>query len=129
MRAAMSIRGLMHPVEPTIQLDISGADLFAGLIRCLAPDSARAADRALRLYWGDEDRTLASATLRAGFDLYLRALDLPAGSEVLFSAITHPDMVEVVRCLGLVPVPVDVVSATMAPSSDALRRALSPRAR
>ncbi len=116
-------------VEAPLKLDVAGADLLAALTRCLAPDSFSAASRSLYRQWGDEHHSLASATLRAGFDLYLQALDLPAGCEVLLSAITHPDMVDVVRHLGLVPVPVDIVAATMAPSPEALRRAVTPRAR
>ena len=48
-----------------------------------------------------------------GFDLLLQTLKLPAGSEILCSAITIPDMIYLVRHHGLVPVPVDLDVATL----------------
>ncbi len=44
-------------------------------------------------------------------------------------AITHPDMVAIVAAHGLVPVPVDIDTATMAPTLASLHRAISPQAR
>ncbi|MBC7541184.1 MAG: aminotransferase class I/II-fold pyridoxal phosphate-dependent enzyme [Candidatus Sericytochromatia bacterium] len=118
----------MRPVENTIKFDIRVADLLAGLGYCLAPGAAYDLGPTLRRIWGSDRPTMVSATLRSGFDLYLQALELPPGSEVLISAITHPDMVAIVRAQGFVPVPVDVDPATMAPDPAALRRAITPRA-
>ena len=47
-------------------------------------------------------------SVRSGWDLLLHVLAWPAGSEVIVSAITHPDMIRILRAHGLVPVPVDV---------------------
>lgn len=117
----------MSAVHPVLQLDIQGADFLAALGYCLMPGATAEAERRLHARWGDPAYTLATTTLRSGLDLYLQALELPAGSEVLMSAITHPDMVEVVRHLGLVPVPVDIDPATMAPDMDALLNAVSDK--
>jgi dTDP-4-amino-4,6-dideoxygalactose transaminase len=68
-------------------------------------------------------------SVRSAFDLVLQALALPPGSEVLMSAITHPDMARIVERHGLVAVPVDLDLETLAPRSELLERALTPRTR
>jgi len=68
-------------------------------------------------------------SVRSGWDLWLRALGLRPGDEVLVSAVTHPDMVKVLRGHGLCAVPVDLDPETLAPSFEALEAALTPRAR
>jgi len=72
---------------------------------------------------------MATHSVRSGFDLLLGALALPAGSEVLLSALTIPDMARLVRAHGLVPVPVDIDPATLAPTAEALSQAWSPKSK
>lgn len=73
-----------------------------------------------------EDPPLVTFSVRTGFDLYLRAAGLPPGSRVLVGAITHPDMLALLRVHGLSPVAVDLDPATMAPLPQALARAWTP---
>jgi perosamine synthetase len=54
---------------------------------------------------------------------------LRAGDEVLVSAITHPDMVRIIRGHGLRAVPVDIDPETLAPRPGMLEAALTPRTR
>lgn len=68
-------------------------------------------------------------SVRSAFELLLDALDLDEGSEVLMSAITHPDMARIVERHGLVPVPVDLDLETLQPRADFLERALTSRTR
>ena len=79
--------------------------------------------------WPAAASALACYSVRSGFHLLLTALDLPPGSEVLFSAVTHPDMPRIAVHHGLVPVPVDLDPATLAPTSTALTRAIGSRSR
>lgn len=72
---------------------------------------------------------IACLSVRSGFDLLLAALELPAGSEVLFSAITLPDMPRIAEGHGLVPVPVDLQPPDHRIDSASLRRAIGPRSR
>jgi perosamine synthetase len=72
------------------------------------------------------DEGLACLSLRSGFDLYLQALALPAGSEVLVTAFTIPDMVRILEHHGLVPVPIDLDLDTLAPTRASLESALTP---
>ena len=113
---------------PAKQLDIGWPDLAAaagfGLTRFRPTVEAAALARA----WGG-DSGLACLSVRSGFDLLLAALGLPAGSEILMSAVTIPDMVRIVEHHGLVPVPIDLELATLAPRPEAIEAAITPRTR
>lgn len=112
-----------------LALDFSWRDLAYALTACARrPDAARAA-ASLESSWAPQGDGLACLSVRSAFDLYLTALALPDGSEVLLSGVTIPDMVRIVREHGLVPVPVDVDVATLFPTPRDCERAWSPRAR
>lgn len=51
--------------------------------------------------------------VRSGFDLILRALRLPKGTEIIMSSVTIKDMVKIVEHYGYVPVPVDLDMNTL----------------
>src|SRR5712691_9386044 len=110
------------------RLDIEPSDLAAGLAAMTASDPRRAAADLERL-WSPRGQALATYSVRSGFHLLLSTLHLPPGSEVMFSAVTHPDMPRLATHHGLVPVPVDLDRGTLAPRPDALTRALTPRTR
>jgi perosamine synthetase len=67
--------------------------------------------------------------VRSAFELLLDALALDEGSEILLSAITHPDMARIVSRHGLVPVPVDLDLETLQPRGELLERAVTERTR
>ena len=98
-------------------------------LACVRNAPAERTAAALESGWGPTGDGMVCLSVRSAFDLYLSALALPAGSEVLCSAITIPDMPRIVREHGLVPVPVDLDERTLAPSVAAAERAWSPRAR
>jgi perosamine synthetase len=72
---------------------------------------------------------LAFLSVRSAWGLVLDALDLAAGSEVIFTAITHPEMARIALERGLVPVPVDVDAETLAPDEASLAAAVTGRSR
>ena len=112
------------------RLDISYADIAAGIGASLfARDPAPHAAAIERWFSaeGAAPSALATLSVRSGFDLYLRVLALPRGSEVLCSALTIPDMWRVIEHHGLVPVPIDVDPATLAPRLELMQQALTPR--
>ena len=90
-----------------IRLDIGWRDLAAGLGYCLFPLRRRSSMLMARQAWSNKDDFLITLSVRSSFDLALRAIQLPRGSEILFSAITVPDMVRIAESHGLVAVPVD----------------------
>lgn len=72
---------------------------------------------------------IACLSVRTGWDLYLRALGLTEGDEVLVSAVTHPDMARIARGHGLRVVPVDLDPETLAPRMECLETSLTGRTR
>jgi dTDP-4-amino-4,6-dideoxygalactose transaminase len=111
------------------RFDISWSDLAFGLLRCAWPGDRDRLQRRLERLWSPAGDALACYSVRSAFDLLLRSLALPPGSEVLFSALNVGGMVRVVERLGLVPVPVDLDLAHLAPRLDRLERAITARSR
>jgi len=111
------------------RLDLGWSDLALGMLACLRPGGAGAAQAELESCWSSTGDALACLSVRSGFDLLFAALNLPRDSEVLISAITIPDMVRIIEDHGLVPVPIDLEVSQMAPQIELLRRAITPAAR
>lgn len=114
------------------RLDIGWRDITFGLVRSVGGSGASASRRRVEEWFappGSRGGALCTLSVRTGFDLYLRELALPAGSEILVSALTIPDMWKIVEHHGLVPVPVDIDGKSLAPSLELCRRAATPRTR
>jgi perosamine synthetase len=116
-------------VYPRHRIDMRARDLAFAFLAC-----ARRGDRR-RLVAGVEqlvaplDDALACLSVRSGFDLLLGALELPEGSEVVVSAITHPDMVGILELHRLRPVPVDLDLETLSPPPALIEAAVGPDTR
>jgi dTDP-4-amino-4,6-dideoxygalactose transaminase len=116
-------------LHPRLRLDLGWGDVL-----CAAAASLSVADRArraARIEKGFSARGDAFVALsaRSGFDLYLRALALPAGSEVLVSGLTIPHMVQLVELHGLRVVPFALEPSTLRPAPGELERRATPRTR
>ncbi len=111
-----------------MKLQIGWSDLLAGAWACLA--AGRREDLAARAesFWPGED-TLLCFSVRSGFDLLLQALELEPGDEVIFSAININGMVNIVKREGYQPVPLDFDPASLTPTAETLKQAISPRAK
>ncbi|MDD2775997.1 MAG: DegT/DnrJ/EryC1/StrS family aminotransferase [Gallionella sp.] len=106
---------------PRKRLDIAWQDLGIGGLSCLFPP-----DRCdIQARVEQSANTLATLSVRTGFDLLLQHLALPRGSEVLMSAITIRDMVSIIEHHGLCPVPIDLDPKTCALDLEHLRRSIS----
>jgi len=106
------------------RIDLNTSDIWAGFVDILR---SRSESDTYMLPGGP--KALITLSVRSALDLYLRAKALPYGSEVIVSAITHPDMVEILRSHGLKPVPVDLEFDSAAPSARAIRTAASAATR
>ena len=114
---------------PRRQIDIGWLDLLAGIRACLwRPDRQLMRTRVER-DWSRANDCLACLSVRSGFDLLLQALVLPPGSEILVSAVTIPDVLRIIEHHGLIPVPVDLDMATLAPRVECLEAAVSSATR
>ena len=111
------------------RLDLSVGDILFGFVSCGRHwRRERLEGEVLRLC-SLEEEVLVCFSVRSGSDLWLGAQGLRAGDEVLVSAVTHPDMVRIIRGHGLRAVPVDIDPETLAPRPWMLEVALTPRTR
>ena len=112
------------------RIDIAWSDLAAGIFGSLFSRDPAVYEQAIEKAWPAGDRAIFPClSVRSGWDLLLTALDLPAGSEVLMSAMTIPDMAGIAQAHGLVPVPLELDPALAAPTPETLRQAITPRSR
>ena len=72
---------------------------------------------------------MACLSVRSAFDLVLQALPPAEGNEVVFSALTHPDMVRIAEAHQLRPIPLDIDLETLAPQAQLLEHVISSRTR
>ncbi|MCA9041576.1 MAG: aminotransferase class I/II-fold pyridoxal phosphate-dependent enzyme, partial [Planctomycetaceae bacterium] len=113
-----------------LQIDIGFREISRGLVGALFPGKHSQIQKKLESFWSDgQDDALAALSVRSSFDLLLQALNLPEGSEVLFTAITLRDMTYIAEAHGLVPVPVDVTGSDFQIDLTSLRTAISPKSK
>src|SRR5713101_1824169 len=114
---------------PRKQLDISWSDLACAAFYCAFPRSIRAKEAELEGMFAPAYPVLSAFTVRTGFDLCLGALAFPVGSEILMTALTIPEMVNIVKHHGLVAIPLDIEGSTMAPEMATIESAITERTR
>lgn len=113
-----------------LRLDVGWRHLCRGFLGSLAPGERQAAQEKVESFWSEgRNDALACLSVRSGFDLLLQSLELPTGSEVLFSAVTIRDMPRIAQSQGLVPVPVDMCGSDYHLDLDSLRRAVTRKSR
>jgi perosamine synthetase len=111
------------------RLDLSVKDISFGILSCGRLWGREALEAEVLRSCSLEEEGLVCLSVRSGWDLWLGAQGLRSGDEVLVSAITHPDMVRIIRQHGLRAVPVDIDPETLAPRPWMLEAALTPRTR
>jgi hypothetical protein len=90
---------------------------------------SRRRGRTRKIEQSSPEGALVCFSVRSSFELLLDALALPPGSEVVMSAITHPDMCRIVSRHELVPIPVELDLEALQPRLDLLEQALTSRTR
>jgi len=114
-------------VYPRHRLDVKPRHLAYAAAACVwARDPDRLAGEIERDASGER---LVCFSVRSAFELLLDALDFEPGSEILLSAITHPDMARIVERHRLAAVPVDLDLETLQPRADLLEQAVTRRTR
>jgi perosamine synthetase len=117
----------MFTLQPRHRLDIRLRDFAYALIAAAWARNPERLSARLEAGWSAGSKGLACRSVRSGFHLLLESLALTAGSEVLVSAVTHPDMVRILEAHGLLAVPVDLDVATLAPRLDLAEQLVTPR--
>ena len=116
-------------VYPRLELDITFKDLiFSILSTYLLSKRMTTIDR-IQSCWDTSKEVLVSLCVRTSFDLLLQSLKLPAGSEIMMSAVNIIHMEEIVKKHGCIPVPIDIDLATLAPSVEMVERSISHQSR
>jgi perosamine synthetase len=103
---------------PRGKLYISYSELFTGLYYCLRPGRPKAVQ--------PNDGKLVYLSVRTGFDLVLRALNLTAGSEILVTDINIPDMFRIIAGHNLKAVPLPVNKHMLNISVAQIEAAITP---
>jgi dTDP-4-amino-4,6-dideoxygalactose transaminase len=75
----------------------------------------------------ENEKLLATISVRTSLDLYLQAMDYPKGSEIIMTCINIPDMSNIVRYHGLVVVPVTITPEKMAPCVDEIKKVITSK--
>ena len=102
------------------RIDISYSDLLFGVGKCIAPPNNSNTIEAINAQWGGQS-TFSCLSVRTGFDLLLKTLNYQEGGEVLISALTIPDMVEIIEEHGLVAIPLEIDERTALPSAESVK--------
>jgi hypothetical protein len=107
-------------------LNLSVKDILFGILSCGRLWGREGFEAEVLRLCSLEDEGLVCFSVRSRWDLWLGAQGLRAGDEVIVSAVTHPDMVRIIRRHGLRAVPVDIDSETLVPQPRMLEAALTP---
>ena len=99
---------------PCKVFDFSWEDWFFAIESSLTPPRRQTVKRRVERLWSEEGDAIACLTVRSAFDLFLRSMQWDPGDEVIFSAVTVPDMPVVARHHGLRTVPLDIDPITTA---------------
>ena len=121
--------GVWRGVYARHRLDLSVEDISFGLLSCVRHWRRDKLEAEILRRCSVEDEGLVCFSVRSGWDLWLGAQGLRAGDEVLVSAVTHPDMVRVIRGHGIRAVPVDIDPETLVPRTWMLEAAFTSRTR
>eukprot|EP01083_Nonionella_stella_P097285 273442_1 len=70
--------------------------------------------------------TLLFYSVRSGFDALLSALELPAGSEILCTAVNIPSMIKIIKIHNLKAVTIDMDPDTLSPNLDDIENKINP---
>jgi perosamine synthetase len=116
-------------VYPRIELDIAFEDLASALVPTIFGDERAKTTLQIQSFWDTPKAILVTLCVRTSFDLLLQALNLPAGSEIIMSAVNIGHMEEIVKKHNCIPVFVDLDLATLAPSVERFKSAISSRSR
>ena len=102
------------------RIDISYSDLLFGMGKCIVPPNSGKTIEAINTQW-DSQSTFSCLSVRTGFDLLLKTLNYEKGSEVLISALTIPDMIDIIEEHGLVATPLEIDERTALPSAKSVK--------
>jgi perosamine synthetase len=108
-------------------LDIGWLELARGMLGCCSLSNPFIVQAQVEAIWSPTGNALACLSVRTGFDLLLTHFAWPAGSEILVSGVTIPDMLRIIAAHGLMAVPLDFNSQTLAIDPSNIAERMSSR--
>jgi perosamine synthetase len=114
-------------IYPRLQLDISFYDLMNSLLSFGHRIDINESLRSIKSFFSVDKEIIVTFSVRTAFDLLLRSLEFPTDSEVLMSAITIKNMIEIIKVNGLIPVPIDISIEYCQPSLEDLEKSVSAK--
>src|SRR5258708_19692105 len=108
----------MLTLQPRHRLDIRLRDFAYALLAGIWARNPERLGVQLEAAWSPAREALACRSVRSGFHLLLESLALPAGSGVLVSAVTHPDIVRILEADRPIAVPVTLPVSTPSPNPE-----------
>ncbi len=114
-------------IYPRLQLDISYHDLINSLLSFGHSIDSNQSLNSIQSFFSVDKQVIVTFSVRTAFDLLLQSLQFPTDSEVLMSAITIKNMIEIIKVNGLIPVPVDICIERCEPSLAQLEKLVSAK--
>ena len=114
---------------PCKSFDFSWEDWSFGLESSFSPPRRKTVRARVERLWSEEGDAIACLTVRSAFDLFLRTRQWDEGDEIIFSAVTVPDMPILARHHGLRTVPLDIDPITTAWDVAELEALIGPNTR
>jgi dTDP-4-amino-4,6-dideoxygalactose transaminase len=114
---------------PCKGFDFSWEDWSFGLESSISPPRRQTVRARVERLWSEEGDAIACLTARSAFDLFLRSRQWDEGDEIIFSAVTVPDMPRLARHHGLSTVPLDIDPMTTAWDIADLEALIGPNTR
>ena len=112
------------------RIDIGWRGLAGAAMDCARGGDVAPFEERIAALWGRAGRhPFVNLSVRSGFDSLLTTLAFEPGDEIAMSALTIPDMPNIVREHGLLPVPIDVEPESMNVRPEQVEAAISPRTR
>ncbi|PAX51510.1 aminotransferase class V-fold PLP-dependent enzyme, partial [Brunnivagina elsteri] len=112
-------------IYPRLQLDISYHDLINSLFSFGHRIEINESLNSIKSFFPVDKEIVVTFSVRTAFDLLLQSLNFATGSEVLMSAITIKNMIEIIKINGLIPVSVDISLQLCEPSLEQLEKSVS----
>lgn len=109
------------------RLDISWIDICKILLKPGFAGDRIVLEKKIAQEWSSNSYNIPFLCVRTGFDLLLRTLNFPSGSEVIISALNIPDMFKIIEHNNLKIVPVDISMNTLEPDLDAIKRNITDK--
>ncbi|XP_070568883.1 uncharacterized protein [Ptychodera flava] len=114
-----------------ISIDAKLTDTLAAMRQCIYPSGDRQQlIESLKKQWTtphNRSHVLPCLCVRTAFDLYLRVMKYPPGSEIIMSGVNIPDMGKIIRHHAIRIVSIDINIDTLSPKVELLESLISER--